>query len=150
MRLLVHGDDFTFFGYEWELKEVLKEIRDWWDVKLRGVSGDDPGDDKEVKILNRVSSWDGEGLTLKAGSRHVKIILDEFGLEEGYKGLKLPCNKKDEAFVEGDGELLGKAQARRFRGIAARANYMWVRTEHTCSARRRKLAAKWRIQRWRA
>ena len=50
--LVVYGDDFTFLGYPDVLKEVLKQMQEWWDIKLRAIIGDDKGDDREVTIPN--------------------------------------------------------------------------------------------------
>jgi len=46
-RLVVHGDDFTFMGCDIDLKEVANEMGKWYEIKIRGVLGDDDGDDKD-------------------------------------------------------------------------------------------------------
>ena len=46
-RLVVHGDDFTFLGFEDSLKEIEIELARWWEIKVRGTVGDDPWDDRE-------------------------------------------------------------------------------------------------------
>lgn len=120
--LVVHGDDFTFLGLSESLKELEAQMRDWWDIKLRAVVGDARGDSKEVTILNRVLRWDGHGLDLEADPRHRSAILEELGLDESSKGVTIPCEETGPG--GGDDELLDRAEARRFRGLAARANYL--------------------------
>ena len=61
VRVVVHGDDFTFEGPEDELKKAKEEMESWWDIKVRAVMGDDARDDKEATILNRTVRWTREG-----------------------------------------------------------------------------------------
>ena len=58
--LVVHGDDFAFLGYPECLQEVERKMEEWYEVKVRGTLGDDPGDVKKITILNRSVEWDGE------------------------------------------------------------------------------------------
>ena len=44
--LVVHGNDFTLLGYEDSLEELKTELSKWWEIKVRGTIGDDPGDAK--------------------------------------------------------------------------------------------------------
>ena len=46
--LVVHGDDFTFLGYEGVLEGLKTELATWWEIKVRGMIGDDEEDDKEI------------------------------------------------------------------------------------------------------
>jgi hypothetical protein len=121
--LVVHGDDFTFLGYPEELERVLKEMKNWWDVKLRAVVGDETGDDKEVTILNRKLTWTGTALNLSADEKHVREILKEFDLTEGSRGITIPVDV--DGITEADEEeVLEGKEITRFRGLAARANYL--------------------------
>ena len=43
--LVVHGDDFTFLGEPRALGEIRAAMEGWWDIKVRAIIGDDPGDD---------------------------------------------------------------------------------------------------------
>ena len=70
---------------------------------LRSNSGEDwdrgRGDDKAVRILNRVVYWDAEGIKYEPDQRHAEIIIQQLGLK-GKKtavtpGVK-PANEKDE------------------------------------------------------
>ena len=42
---------------------------------MRGIVGDEAGDDKEVTILNRRLRWTGDKLILCADEKHVKEIV---------------------------------------------------------------------------
>ena len=113
-RLVVHGDDFTFLGYPEVLDEILKEMKTWWDIKLRAVMGDGITDDREVTILNRTLRWDGSALTLRADEKHVREILKEFDLTKESRGITIPVDP-DEAAAEDDSDPLEGKEITRFR-----------------------------------
>ena len=46
VRLVVHGDDFTFLGPEVELHKIAEEMKTWYELKVRGVLGPDETDIK--------------------------------------------------------------------------------------------------------
>jgi hypothetical protein len=121
--LVVHGDDFTFLGYPDVLDELLTDMRSWWDIKLRGIIGSEAEDTKEITILNRTLTWDGSELTLKADQKHRDEIIKAFGLIDGSRGITIPVDKEATAEV-GDDEPLTGEDVTRFRGLAARANYL--------------------------
>jgi hypothetical protein len=122
-RLVVHGDDFTFLGYPEELEYILKKMREWYDLKLRGVLGDGPSDEKRMVILNRIIEWDGKKLTYKADPRHAQMIIEAMGLKSDSKSRSAPADKEDEEGEE-ESEPLAQPEAKKFRGVAARANYL--------------------------
>ncbi len=62
VKVVVHGDDFTFAGVEIELRNVRTLLESWWDVKFRGIMGSNDGDIKEVTILGRILRWTANGL----------------------------------------------------------------------------------------
>ena len=121
----MHGDDFTFLGYPEKLQEIERKMKEWYELKVRGTLGDDPGDAKKITILNRCFEWAGEKIVYTADDKHAKIIIEEMGLKEGSKGLAWPCIKKGSP-EEGEEEL-NPEEARHFRKAAARANYLgWI------------------------
>jgi hypothetical protein len=122
-RCVVHGDDFTFLGYDDDLKDVVKAMQDWYELKVRAVLGGEAGDDREVTILNRRLRWEGDTIEYEADMKHAQVICQELGLGESSRGLSCPMVKEtiDAAVTD---EVLGKAEAKHFRGVAARANYL--------------------------
>ena len=60
ISVVVHGDDFTLCGLEEDLWWIKGLMESWFEIKVRGVLGPDPGDQKEVTILGRRVVW-GEG-----------------------------------------------------------------------------------------
>ena len=74
------------------MEEIRAQMQSWWGSKLRGLVGDEEGDDKEVTILNRMLKWDGDALTMTADDKHVREILKEFNLTEGSRGITIPAD----------------------------------------------------------
>ena len=124
VRCVVHGDDFTFVGERGPLEEVAKGMRKHYELKVRAVLGDEARDDKEVTILNRKLKWVGDSLEYEADDRHVKEILEYFGLTEESKGLDIPIVKEEEAIEDVEGDELWGPEVTEFRAMAARANYL--------------------------
>ena len=54
LRLVVHGDDFTLLGSEADLHWFRKQIAQRYEVKFRVRIGADAGDEKSIRVLNRV------------------------------------------------------------------------------------------------
>ena len=63
MCLVVHGDDFTILGYEDSLDRFKKEMKQKYDIKTTRI-GPAKGDDKSLKILNRIVEWAPQGITI--------------------------------------------------------------------------------------
>ena len=57
------------------------EIKRKFEVKVRGRLGPEDGDDKSIRILNRVVDWGEEGIRYEADQRHAEIIVREMGVE---------------------------------------------------------------------
>ena len=68
LRLVVHGDDFTFFGDSAGLRFARKIMSKHYDVKIRGVLGPEDGDEKHIRILNRCLSWSSRASTMRPTS----------------------------------------------------------------------------------
>ena len=54
MRLVVHGDDFTFLGGNSQLKWAQKMMADEYSVKVRGILGQEKSDDNTHPHLKQV------------------------------------------------------------------------------------------------
>ena len=50
LSLAVHGGDFTFCGCEEDLFWIRGFMASWFEIKVRGILGPDPKDDKEIVI----------------------------------------------------------------------------------------------------
>ena len=62
LRLAIHGDDFTILGSEEDLDWFQKQIKERFEVKVRGRIGPGRKDEKSIRLLNRVFEWTAEGI----------------------------------------------------------------------------------------
>jgi len=122
VRCVVHGDDFTFTGKKDELMKVMACMMGWWDIKLRGILGGESGDDKEATILGRHLRWTEAGIEYEADPKHAQLVIEEMGLSGESRAVDSPIEKE---VVSEEGEAkLDKIEAKKFRGVAARLNYL--------------------------
>ena len=88
ISLAVHGDDFTFCGYEEDLFWIRDLMASWFEVKVPGVLGKDQHDDKEIVIFGRLVQWGEDGIRYQADPKHRRLLLEHFGLGEDSRALK--------------------------------------------------------------
>ena len=120
----VHGDDFTAAGPKSALDWFEAQLKARYELTVGGRLGPGPDDCKEATILNRVVRWTSEGLEHEADPRQVERLLEELDLEgEGVKGLVTPGVKPCATQFASEREL-PENEHTKFRGIAARANYL--------------------------
>ena len=125
LRCVVHGDDFTFMGSEGDLRWIEGLMRGWYEVKMRGILGPEVGDEKKMDVLNRWIEWGKDGLEVRADPRHAVKLIEDMGLETGSNGSAAPGRKDaDDGDEEEVADELSKIETTRFRGLAARANYL--------------------------
>ena len=60
---------------------MAKALAKVWLVKVRGVLGPDPGDDKAISILNRIVRWEKDHLRYEADPRHVEKLSRDLGMD---------------------------------------------------------------------
>jgi len=128
---VVHGDDFTFLGFEEDLLILAEKMASWFEIKVRGIVGPEASDMNEIVILNRKLEWLPWGIRITADPKHADKIIKHFGLDAGSKSVVSPGEKlkseeerdeEDEKICQ-DSELT-RAEVTVFRGLAATVNYM--------------------------
>ena len=124
VRAVVHGDDFTFLGFETELQQVKRELEKSYQLKVRAILGDDVKDEKTVVILNRKLVWKEDCIEYEADEQHAQKVWSGCGLERKSKGLDTPSIREDSGNHNEDDECLNPQEVKEFRGLAARANYL--------------------------
>ena len=121
IRIVVHGDDFVIEGEETDLKWVESIMRAKYPLKMRGILGPEDRDAKEVKVLNRTVRWVGGEITFEADKKHVQKMLEDMSMENCNASVVPGIKEKP---VEEDEEELTASEARVFRSVVARANYL--------------------------
>ena len=124
VRVVVHGDDFTFAGTESELRKIEAKMHEWYDVKVRGILGSGKRDVHEIEILGRNLTWTEEGLEYEGSDKHRRALLEGLGLNEESKAVNSAAVKPEEIGQEEDTEMLDASEAKRFRSLAETWNYM--------------------------
>ena len=81
-------------------------------------------DQKNIRILNRIVSWESFGIVYEADQRHAEIIIRLLGFNERTKALVTPGDDECSKVVNGDDEVLDKDMTSTYRAIVARANYL--------------------------
>jgi hypothetical protein len=125
VRVVVHGDDFTMIGKQVFLNKIEKAMREWYIITVKGTMGPKAEDCKDLCILNRRLRIEGEFLVYEPDPKHAKIMCTEMGLKDDSKGLDAPIAKDEALTARAESEEpLSPREATRFRGLAARANYI--------------------------
>ena len=122
LRVVVHGDDFTVLGQEADLDWFRRKISEKYEVKFRGRIGPGSGDDKSIRILNRVVTWTEEGIEYEADQRHAEIIIKGLGMQADSKGVATPGNKRE--WTPEDEKELSPRDATAYRACVASGNYL--------------------------
>ena len=65
LRCVVHGDDFTFLGFEKDLDHIQWLMSKWYEMKVRGRLDGEPGGQNETTILNRRVLWYGDSIRVR-------------------------------------------------------------------------------------
>ena len=126
LRCVVHGDDFTFLGWEVDLGSVADYLRNFYELKVRGIMGGQPEDIQEITILNRRLIWKEGSMTYEADTKHAELICEGVGLGSNSNGLERPCVRATVEEFESE-EMnwpLSPSEATEFRALVARANFL--------------------------
>ena len=100
-------------------------MREWYELKGRGILGEEPNDDKEITILGRKLKGANSVTTYVADSGHAKVIYEVMGVGRDSKGLTSPIVKTSvEEIHEVVGDLLDSASGTESRSVSARANFL--------------------------
>ena len=118
-----HGDDFVFVGIDEDLDFIEELLKSRYEIKVRGRLGSGPKDKTSIDMLGRTIKLHEWGITWEGDDRHRKLIMEQFGLCAGSKVL-MKNGYKDEEDPEKTPQKLNKQEAKEYRALAARMNYM--------------------------
>ena len=123
IKMTVHGDDFLAVADLDQIKWIEEQLKSEYAIKAK-VLEPEPELSKEIKILNRSIRWCGDKLEYEADSRHAEVIIEECEVQS-WRAAKTPGVQ--EAAVDGSekgGIETHDREKTRFRGVAARINYL--------------------------
>ena len=96
MWCVVHGDDFSFVGFDKDLDFIEQLLKDNYEVKIRGPLGPSSEDVQEIDILGRILKYEAWGCSWQADPRHRKMILEHFGFNHLTKAVTTTGVKEHE------------------------------------------------------
>ena len=88
---------------------------------------------KKWVILGRTVKWIADGIEYEADPRHAEVMVKVSRLE-GANGVKTPGEEEKSWATEENGRPLSAPEAREYRGLAARANYLGQDRADICYA----------------
>ena len=77
----VRGDDIFVAGLRQDVSNMGATRKKRWETRDQMI-GPRPGDQKELRILNRTLRWCKDGVVFAANLRHGKEVVDELGLSK--------------------------------------------------------------------
>ena len=119
---LVHGDDYVSAGAPDDLQWLEEELGKSYELQTQKL-GDAEGMQLEGKVLNRIVRMTPAGWETEADPRHAELIIEQLGLGNARRLDAPGSDGKDDADQEDDKDLEG-ADITKFRGVAARGNYL--------------------------
>ena len=123
IKITVHGDGFLAVADLDQIKWIEEQLKSEYATKAE-VLGPEPELSNEIKILNRSIRWCGDKLEYEADSRHAEVIIEECEVQ-CWRAAKTPGVQEaavDES--EKGGIEMHDHGKTRFRGVAARINYL--------------------------
>ena len=115
----VHVDDFLCLGDRPDLEWLHPALSRQFLLK-KEILGPDADEAKSVTFLGRELRWSKAGIEYEPDQKHVKILLEEWGLET-CRGVVSPGQKEDDAL---DTPQLTGAAVSEYRRAVARLNYL--------------------------
>ena len=86
--------------------------------------GPHEGHQKQVKILNRIVTWDdSKGISCEADPRHAEIVIEQLKLQDS-KAVTTPGARDEGRTTPNNEEKLNDKEATKYRAIVARLNYL--------------------------
>jgi hypothetical protein len=79
-------DDFTFVGEQGALDFVEKNMKQWYELKVKARFGEGPQHDKETDIPGRHLRCTAAGVEYEADPRHRQKMMEAFGFSEKTRG----------------------------------------------------------------
>ena len=118
----MHGDDYVTAGLPEDLEWLEKQLSEAYELQTQKL-GDEEGAQLEGKVLNRIVRRTATGWETEADPRHAELMIAQLG-SSTERMLDTPgSDGKDDADNDDDTDLVGE-DITRFRGVAARGNYL--------------------------
>ena len=118
--LVVHGDDFVSTGDGADLEWLRMLFETKFEISTN-VLGQEPEDEKQLKVLNRIITVEDDGYTYEPDVRHAEIVIREMGLENA-KAVTTPVPDEQHESEE----LLDHERFKKYQSLCARCNFLAI------------------------
>ena len=132
IRCVVHGDDFTFSGFDDDLTWTQRQMEQNFMCKIEGRLGPHQTDLKQARVLNRIITWTTNGIEYEADPRHAEILMRDLEIF-AKDSVVTPGVKRRAEDIESN-QPLPDEQHTQYRCLAARANYLSLDRPDICFA----------------
>lgn len=109
-------------GKERDLKWMQARLQDKYEIKTKWL-GPREHQEREVMVLNRIFTWEQDGIGYEADPRHVEVMIGEFGFKD-CASVGTPGTSIDGKTKENFMSRLEPTDETRYRALVARANYL--------------------------
>ena len=124
LKTMVHGDDFITSGIKEQAAWFDQKLKERFEIKTKVVGADVAGGEVcEARVLNRIIRCGEAGWEYEPDQRHSELMIKELNLQ-GAKPVRTPGEDDKKGTEVDEDEELDKQEARRYRGIVARGNYL--------------------------
>ena len=100
ISIVVPGDDFTALADDDNLNWYENKLRESFQIKIRGRLGEGCEGPQEMKMIHRIVTLDGDGLTYEADPRHCDLLMSSLDLttsSSAYSPSVKPTDRDDHA-----------------------------------------------------
>lgn len=123
LHVIVHGDDFTPTGPQQQLNWLRKLLDEAYGCKHQWL-GPDSGEEKSVRIPNRIICWEGGGITYEVDPRHVEVVIEQMEFVEA-KSASSPGTREEQTKVhDTESDEMFLADASGYRMLIARLKFL--------------------------
>ena len=106
------------------IDRTAEERNSYWPLKREFLLGPEASDDEFAKCLNRLRSWEADGIAYECDPRHLEMLVETLGLgDRRAKACSTPCERKELDEAEEATDLDAEAGTM-LRRLTARTNYV--------------------------
>ena len=121
IKTRVHGGDYVSAADPTELKWLKEQLGKQFEIKTK-LLGPDPGQQREITVLNRILGWHDEGVSYEADARHTSHVSKDLQLEKA-KEVSTPGSKDDDK-DDMNQPVADTNIITMYRAVVARFNYL--------------------------
>ena len=120
---IVHGGDYVSVAQESDLQWLEQRLKDKYQIKTNWL-GPKQNHQQEIRVFNRIISWNQHGIGYEADPGHVAIMLGEFGWINCIAVTTLGTSTEGRTGSDCNEPWIQHEESK-YRALVARANYLY-------------------------